>query len=357
MKTARQGQFAGLGAALLFGCSAPLVSTLTSSGSALSIAGLLYAGATLALLTVRLVRGTRAETPIRRQDWPALTALTLLGGVVGPVALVLGLARLPAATSSLLLNLEAVFTLGIAVLLGREHLGRRGLLSAGLTIAGAVLLSEGSLAGARWVGGGLIALATLAWGVDNNLSQRLSLRDPIQIATCKAAGASLPMLTLALLLGHPFPALPVTLSLLTIGALGYGISIWLDLLALRDLGAAREALLFSTAPFVGALFALAILREPFSQQLLVAAGLMAAGVAVLLREQHSHWHRHEDLCHAHRHQHDPHGGDPHHNHPHAPNDLADIPGDGPFWHAHEHRHGPLEHAHPHVSDVHHRHPH
>ena len=107
----RRGQLAGLGAAVLFGCSAPLISTITGSGSALSIAGLLYGGATLALLAVRLVRGKQAETPIHRQDWPALATLTLLGGVVGPVALVLGLGRLPAASSSLLLNLEAMFTL------------------------------------------------------------------------------------------------------------------------------------------------------------------------------------------------------------------------------------------------------
>jgi drug/metabolite transporter (DMT)-like permease len=353
----RRGQLAGLAAALLFGCSAPLISTLTGTGSALSIAGLLYGGATLALLVVRLLRGTEAETPVGRQDWPALAALTLLGGVVGPLALVLGLARLSAASSSLLLNLEAVFTLAIAVLLGREHLGRRGLLSAGLTIAGAVVISEGSLSGANGAGSALIALATLAWGIDNNLSQRLSLRNPIQIATIKAAGASVPMLALALLLGHSFPALPITLGLLAIGALGYGISIWLDLLALRDLGAAREAVLFSTAPFVGALFSLAILREPFTPQLLVAAVLMAAGVLLLLREQHNHRHRHDVLHHAHRHRHDPRGGDPHHEHVHERGDLEGIAADQPFWHAHEHRHGELEHAHPHVSDAHHRHHH
>ena len=353
----RRGQLAGLGAAVLFGCSAPLISTITGSGSALSIAGLLYGGATLALLIVRLVRGKGAETPIHRQDWPALATLTLLGGVVGPVALVLGLGRLPAASSSLLLNLEAVFTLTIAVLLGREHLGRLGLLSALLTVAGAVLLSEGTLSGANGIGTALIALATLAWGIDNNLSQRLSLRDPIQIATFKAAGASLPMLTLALLLGQPFPALPVTLALLVIGALGYGISLWLDLLALRDLGAAREAVLFSTAPFVGALFSLVVLREAFSPQLLVAAGLMAAGVVLLLLERHSHWHRHVVLLHAHRHQHDPRSGDLHHEHEHALEDLDGHTGDRPFWHAHEHRHREIEHAHPHVSDAHHRHRH
>lgn len=328
MTSPRRGQLAGLTAAVLFGCSAPLISTLTGSGSALSIAGLLYAGATLALLVVRLVRGTQAETPLSRQDWPALAALTLLGGVVGPLALVLGLARLPAASSSLLLNLEAVFTLAIAVLLGREYLGRRGLVSAALTIAGAVLLSEGSLNGANGLGAALIALATLAWGIDNNLSQRLSLRDPIQIATAKAAGASLPMLLLALLLGHAFPPLPVALALLAIGALGYGISIWLDLLALRDLGAAREAVLFSTAPFVGALFSLLVLRDSLSAPLLLAAGLMGAGVVLLLLEQHSHRHRHEPLLHAHRHRHDPRGeqgsGDPHHEHDHASEDLLSL---------------------------------
>jgi hypothetical protein len=175
--------------------------------------------------------------------------------------------------------------------------------------------------------------------------------------TAKAAGASLPMLALALLLGHPFPPVTVTLALLGIGALGYGISIWLDLRALRDLGAARQAVLFSTAPFVGALFSVVVLRDSLSTPLLLAMGLMGAGVVLLLLEQHSHWHRHDPLRHAHRHRHDPRGADPHHEHDHAPEELLGLPSDHPFWHAHEHRHRELEHAHPHVSDAHHRHRH
>jgi drug/metabolite transporter (DMT)-like permease len=203
----RHGQLAALAAALLFGCSAPLISLFTADGSALSIAGLLYAGASLGLLLLRLAQpGKSQETPVQRADWPALGLLTLLGGVVAPVALVIGLAQLPAASSSLLLNLEAVFTLLIAVVVGGEHLGRRALLAALLTIAGAVVLSKGSLSGASWQGAGLIALATLAWGIDNNISQRLSLRDPLQIASIKAVGAGLPMLAGAGLLGHHFPA-------------------------------------------------------------------------------------------------------------------------------------------------------
>ncbi|MFN9546097.1 MAG: hypothetical protein ACK6AD_03360 [Cyanobacteriota bacterium] len=136
--------------------------------------------------------------------------------------------------------------------------------------------------------------------------------------------------------------MPITLALLGIGSLGYGISIWLALLALRELGPIREAVLFSTASFVGALFAVVVLRDSLSAHLLLAAGLMAAGVALLLREQHSHLHRHEPLhdahahAHAHRHRHDPRAfqrnANPHHEHEH-------------------------EHAHPHASDAHHRHQH
>jgi drug/metabolite transporter (DMT)-like permease len=358
LSSIRRGQFAGLAAALLFGCSAPLISTLTSSGSALSIAGLLYAGAALALLALRLLKGrSKEESSLQRKDWPALTGLTLLGGVVGPVALVLGLARLPAASSSLLLNLEAVFTLAIAVAVGREHLGRRGLISAGLTVAGAVVLSQGSLSGSTWSGTYLIALATLAWAIDNNLSQRLSLRDPIQIASLKAAGASLPMLALALLLNEPFPPAPVILSLLGIGAFGYGISIWLDLLALRNLGAAREAVIFSTAPFVGTLFALLVLGEVLTPAVALAAALMAVGVVLLLLDQHSHWHHHHPLSHAHRHHHDPQHPDLHHDHDHSPEQVQGLAANRPFWHAHEHDHEPTAHDHPHVSDSHHRHRH
>lgn len=147
-----RGRLAGLAAAVLFGCSAPLISTLTGAGSALSIAALLYGGDAQALLVGRTVRGTRAESPLSQQDWPALAALSLLGGVVGPLALVLGL------------------------------------LSAVLTIAGAALISEGSLSGTHARGSALIALTTMAWGIDNNIGQRLSLRDPVQIGTVKAAG-------------------------------------------------------------------------------------------------------------------------------------------------------------------------
>ena len=348
----------GLLAALSFGASAPLIAALNGGGSALSAAALLYMGAAMALLAVRLLQGSKPdETPLQRQDWPALAGMTLLGGIAGPLALVLALQQLPAAAASLLLNLEAVFTLLIAVIIGREHLGPRGMFSAGLTLAGAVVVAEPSLVGTNLSGALLLLLATLAWGIDNNLSQRLSLRDPIQIALAKSIGASLPMLMLAVVLRKPFPPMLQNMGLLLVGASGYGLSIWFDLLALRGLGAAREAVIFSSAPFVGTLLALLLSPGQFQPSLLVGGLLMATGVVVLLGEAHSHPHHHSWLRHNHRHHHSSADQDPHHGHGHNARQEDALKEQSGGWHAHEHEHHPLDHEHPHVSDSHHRHQH
>jgi drug/metabolite transporter (DMT)-like permease len=250
-----------------------------------------------------------------------------------------------------------VFTVLIAVSLGKEHLGREGLAAAALTLTGALVLSAGPLGGSQWQGVLWIALACLCWGIDNNLSQRLSLRNPLQISAAKALGAALPMLAVAQLQGHAIPYTSMSVALLGIGSLGYGLSIWLDMVALAALGAAREAVVFSTAPFLGALVAVALLGSPPSPSLLLAAAAMAASTGLLLRSNHRHWHLHAELDHQHRHFHAPAGGDEHHCHPHHSIDLRGIDPRKPFWHSHHHHHDPVAHEHPHVSDGHHRHSH
>ncbi|HUZ34308.1 MAG TPA: EamA family transporter, partial [Xanthobacteraceae bacterium] len=131
-----------------------------------------------------------------------------------------------------------------------------------------------------------------------------------------------------------------------VGFLGYGVSLSLFVVALRELGAARTMAYFSIAPFVGALLAIVGFGEPVTVAFLVAAALMAAGVVIHLTEQHQHEHVHEPLGHEHWHWHDA-----HHQHPHAPDDPLGEP------HSHRHAHARLVHSHAHYPDIHHRHSH
>lgn len=343
----RRGALYGLLAAALFGLSAPVAKRLLGQVSPQLLAGLLYIGAGIGLSLWRRTRPPKEETPLKRQDAPALVGVVVAGGVLGPLLLLIGLNRVSAVTGSLLLNLEGPFTMGLAVLLFREHLGRYGLVAAVLILAGAALLrlETGGLRADTW-GTVAIAAACFAWAVDNNLTQRLSLHDPFAIVRIKALAAGSFNLALGLLLGSRLPSLAVIGGALLVGALSYGVSVVLDAYALRLVGAAREAAYFATAPFVGALAATLVVGERLRLLDIAAMLMMASGVAALLRERHSHPHEHEALEHDHLHTHDE-----HHQHEHASDVSTGVP------HAHPHRHAALVHDHPHVPEVHHRHRH
>jgi drug/metabolite transporter (DMT)-like permease len=343
--SAPRGAAFGLAAAALFGASTPVAKLLVPGSGPLMLAGLLYLGAGLGLVVAAPFRRRDAEAPIRRSDLPVLAAVILSGGVVGPLFLVLGLARLSGAAASLLLNLEAPFTIALAVILLREQLSRREALGVAVVIVGAAALTwaPGALR-LDPVGVACITGACAAWALDNNLSQRLSIRDPVAVVRAKALAAGGFNVALGLAIGERLPAGAHAAGALVTGALGYGVSIVLHLLAVRSLGAARQAACFATAPFVGALLAVPLLRDRLPASHLAAGALMGAGVAVILRARHAHGHRHEAEEHEHAHVHDE-----HHAHRHA----------GPVVepHSHVHRHAPLFHDHPHQPDVHHRHVH
>jgi hypothetical protein len=173
------------------------------------------------------------------------------------------------------------------------------------------------------------------WAIDNNLTQSLTTRNPFSIVTVKVGVAAAVNLGIALMRGVEYPSTELIVSALILGALSYGVSVVLDAYALRLLGAAREAAIFATAPFVGALLAVPVLSETFGPRDLVAGGAMALGVGLMLGERHDHRHVHEPLAHDHVHAHDA-----HHQHDHAPGTDAEP-------HSHLHRHEWLEHAHPH----------
>lgn len=344
------GILLALSSAVLFGASTPFAKLLLGSVDPWLMAGLLYLGAGAGLSTVHPSRGIlrlpTVEAPLRRSDVPWLTSVILSGGVLGPLLLMLGLVRTEASAASLLLNLEGLATMGIAWVVFRENVDRRLLLGAFAILAGAALLSWRGQASFQW-SGFLIAGACLCWGIDNNLTRKLSSADPVQIAMLKGLVAGAVNLALALWWrGAMLPSVGTLAAAGVVGFLGYGVSLALFVLGLRDLGAARTGAYFSLAPFVGAVLAVIMLGEPVSVQLVVAGCLMGFGLWMHLAEQHEHQHAHEAMEHEHRHWHDA-----HHQHEHVLSDPSGEP------HTHWHRHAPLVHRHPHYPDLHHRHGH
>jgi len=339
--------------ALLFGVSTPAAKALLGSTEPAMLAGLLYCGAGLAAaLFRRLLRSVSSDASLQqaalaRRDLPWLAGAIIAGGIVGPLLLMLGLARTDAAAASLMLTLEGVATALMAWFVFHENFDRRIALGMACLVAGALVLSwSGQPTLSNLLGPLAIVGACVAWGLDNNLTRKVSLADPLQIVELKGLIAGPFNVVLALSMGAQLPPpVPVVLAGL-VGMVGYGASLALFVLALRGLGTARTGAYFSTAPFFGAAAAVLALSEPVTVQLGIAALLMAVGVWLHITEHHEHVHVHAAMAHDHAHSHDE-----HHQHEHGPLDPVGEP------HTHRHRHDPLEHAHPHVPDEHHRHRH
>ena len=339
----RSGAWLAVLAAIAFGVTTPFIQRLGGSAHPLTTAALLYGGAALATIGRSQ---TGKEAPVTRAHAPRLIAVGVFGAALAPTALAWGLGRTSASSASLLLNLEAVFTVLLARALHAEAIGGRVAVAVSLMVAGgAVLVLGGGLAGASVLGLLAVAFATLGWALDNSLTRPLADLDPAAVVRWKAiVGATLATIA-SRALRESVPTAGQALGLLACGATGYGLSLRFYLKAQRTLGAARTGSIFAVAPFVGVGAALALGDRPPLLPLLGASALFGVAVYLHVTEKHRHAHTHEPMDHDHAHRHD----DGHHDHVHDPPVVG--------AHAHPHHHATLRHDHPHAPDLHHHHRH
>ena len=338
--------FAGIASAFLFGAATPASKFLLHDIQPQSLAGLLYLGAAVGVLPV-VMRNGAVRWPWhagRRIIW-LLTGAIVLGGVLGPLLLLMALQFANAGSVSLWLNLEFVATVMLGHFLFQEHLTLRGWIAACGTVIAAVLLVGGTGSGGA-IPALLIICGCVCWGFDNHFTALIDGIPPAQTTLWKGIVAgSVNLLAGIAIAGGPSLSGTILVALL-VGVFSYGISITLYVMAAQGLGAIRSQMIFSTAPFFGLLLSVTVLGEAFTSGQAMAAGLMVASLIILFREKHVHFHRHDAVSHQHVHRHD----GLHHDHPHE-----GLP--GPVSHSHWHKHKPVTHDHKHWPDLHHRHDH
>jgi drug/metabolite transporter (DMT)-like permease len=337
--------------AALFGISPPLDKLLVKNIPPVALAGLLYLGAFVGLSLYSTMRGIVYPEDIRstnhkKGDFPWLCGAILSGGIIAPICLMFGLNQISGFTTSLLLNLEGIFTAVIAVIFFKERAGKRLWLALiCMTAAGVFLTWDSSQGKFNLLGPLLVALSMMCWGIDNNLTRNISTRNPIQITSIKGLVSGLVSIYLAYALGMDIKWDLSIFYALLLGSFSYGLSLVFFIKALEGLGSFRTGIFFSLAPFIGAVTSLLLLQEWIGWVMFPAMMLTVAGVWLISSEKHLHPHLHQEEVHTHLHNHK----DMHHIHEHA--------GIVHEAHVHEHKHLEEDHVHPHWPDAHHRHEH
>ncbi|ERI92288.1 putative membrane protein [Clostridiales bacterium oral taxon 876 str. F0540] len=336
-------------AAALFGMSAPFSKLILKEIPPLLLSSLLYLGAGIGMLSIDIVRRVadveRHEARLQKQEMTYVVLMVLLD-IAAPILLMLGLTKTTSATASLLSNFEIVTTSIIALVVFKEAVGKRLWISITLITLSSILLSVEDFGSFSFsLGSVLVLLACLSWGLENNCTRKLSLKDPLQVVIIKGFGSGIGSLIIAILAKEVLWNTRYILLALLLGFFAYGLSIFFYVTAQRELGAARTSTYYAVAPFIGVGISFIAFSEPITSSFALAAIVMVIGTYFAVVEKHSHNHVHKPMEHEHRHNH----SDGHHNHTHPFVVIGE--------HSHPHEHEELVHAHEHTPDIHHSHEH
>ncbi len=342
--------------AIFFGTVAPMTKLMLGSVEPVMLAALFYLGSGVGMLIIVSLKRiffyrSATEATLTKSDLPYILCMAFFGGVLAPIVISLSMTLTPSATGSLLLNFEPVVTTLLAFFVFHEAIGKRIWVAMILIGCSCVLLGfdpKGDFA--LTVGALGIILACTFWGLDNNISRKVSGKDPMATIMVKGILAGVFSVMFALIIGEQLPPLFDIPAILIIGFFSYGgVASVFFLMALRSLGAARTALFLSLSPFFGVLYSLVLFNELPGIQFVPALIIMAIGTYLLVTERHIHEHHHVRMIHEHRHSHDL-----HHMHEHGPG-VPPLSALG--VHSHMHIHEAMVHSHVHKPDLHHQHKH
>lgn len=336
-------------AALLFGIGTPLSKLLVDYIPPAYLASFLYIGAGIGMGILLLVKkinlSPSLEANVSKEDSPQIIIMIVLD-IAAPILLMYAVASTTASNVSLLNNFEIAATALIAFFVFHEGIGKKMWYAIILILIGCLLLSFEDINSLHFsFGSALVLLACVCWGFENNMTKKLSCKNPVQIVAIKGFGSGFGALFIALTIADlQWNLLLVFLGLL-LGFCSYGLSIYFYIRAQRILGATLTSAYYAAAPFIGVILSFVLLHESLNWMFALALFIMLVGSYIAVSDNHTHEHIHEALTHNHRHSHN----DNHHFHDH--DDACDSE------HSHIHTHCLIEHAHEHLPDSQHTHLH
>jgi drug/metabolite transporter (DMT)-like permease len=293
----------------------------------------------------KISKAKLVEARLAKQELPFILLMVVLD-IAAPIALMFGLTMTTSSNAALLNNFEIAATSVIALIVFKEAISRRLWLSISLITISSIILSVKDFSSFSFSTGSIFVLmACIFWGLENNCTRKLSIKDPLQIVIIKGIGSGLGALIITVLARQMVWNSTFIILSLFLGFFAYGMSIFFYVTAQRSLGAARTSAYYAVAPFIGVGISFILFREPITISFLAATIVMVLGTYFAIFEKHEHKHLHNVIEHEHRHNH----SDDHHNHPH--DRITDEE------HTHFHTHDEIVHIHQHTPDIHHTHTH
>lgn len=281
------GYISALLAAVLFGSVPTIAKPVISDINVLLLSSIAYLIAALTFTPI----ARKTKTTLAKKDYIILVAISICGAAAAPYLYFLGLHQSSASDTSLLSNVEIMFTVLFGLLFFKERLRPVGFISVALVLSGVVIITtnlqfSGSLSHLN-AGHFFILGSMVLWALDNNLSRIIATRiDTARLVQLKSAIGGLILLATVFLLGIPFDIKASQIpQVILLSAIGFGGSLYFFLQSLKRIGTIRTIMIFSMASVFGLVFASVFLHEQISAYQAGAIAIMLTGIYMINRKE------------------------------------------------------------------------
>lgn len=278
-------------AAMLYAISSPLSKLLLKEVPPALMASFLYLGAGLGMSIIGFIKNKKykkkTDAMLTKKELPFIIGMVVLD-IAASIFLMIGLNKTTSANVSLLNNFEIAATSLIALLVFKESISKRLWAAITLITLSSVILSVKDISSFSFSFGSiLVLLACICYGLENNYTRKLSVKDPLEVVVIKGFGSGIGSLLIAFTLGEKTNNIPYIITALLLGFLAYGIGICLYIYAQRDLGAARTSAYYAVSPFIGVGLSLIIFKEIPTLSFVTALVIMIIGAFFASSEGHN----------------------------------------------------------------------
>lgn len=286
-KSAILGYTSALLASILFGSVPVIAKPVISDINVLLLSSIAYLIAALTFTPI----ARKTKTVLVKRDYIILVAISICGAAVAPYLYFLGLHQSSAADTSLLSNVEIMFTVLFGLLFFKERLRPVGFISVALVLLGVVIITTNLQFSGSFLhlnaGHFLILGSMVLWALDNNLSRIISTRiDTARLVQLKSVIGGLILLATVFLLGIPFDIkISQIPQVILLSAVGFGGSLYFFLQSLKRIGTIRTIMIFSMASVFGLVFASVFLHEQISMYQTGAIAIMLTGIYMINRKE------------------------------------------------------------------------
>ena len=277
-KNEKKGLLFAFLSAFLYDLNVPVSKYSLKTLSTNEILFLLYFGSAIGLFLLMLFN-KKQKFSLKPQKGESTFILgVIICDILASLFIVESLKFIDASVVSLISILEISFTILISHFIFKTKISKNLIMAVILVSIGGILLSfDSSTEFKLSIASILTVFATLCWGLENNLTAKVSDKNPLLLVFYKCFAVAIFNL-LFILNVNIFELYIHNWYLLIIGFFTYGISILYYAYAINFIGISKTSIIFSFSPVFGALISLILFKDKTTIYFVISLILMLVGI-------------------------------------------------------------------------------